>query len=148
MVAPNRESSCQAVQHWTQAPKEFEGRAKLPNPPPRQPHAIVSTSTPLALRAHLLFSSTRHIPITRPTKAPPTTEATVPPIDIPPFVPAGTFLNVVMSLGCDRERIPSSDARVSPKQHEKCLYHNQLKVKRTRSGATTHPSTANSKTLL
>lgn len=38
-----------------------------------------------------------------------------------PFVPGGTRLKVVMSRGGDFERIPSSDASVSPRQHASCL---------------------------
>jgi hypothetical protein len=38
-----------------------------------------------------------------------------------PLVPGGTRLKVVMSRGVDFERIPSSDASVSPMQHASCL---------------------------
>ena len=38
-----------------------------------------------------------------------------------PLVPGGTRLKVVMSRGGDFERIPSSDASVSPRQHANCL---------------------------
>ena len=62
-----------------------------------------------------------------PTIAPPKTDASVPPNDIAPFVPGGTRLKVVISLGCERDKIPSSDASVSPKQHENCLNHIQFK---------------------
>lgn len=48
-------------------------------------------------------------------------ETTVPRTDMAPFVPGGTRLKVVMSRGGDFERIPSSDASVSPMQHASCL---------------------------
>jgi len=46
---------------------------------------------------------------------------TVPKTVTPPFVPGGTGFRVVISLGFERARIPSSDAKVSPRQHPKCL---------------------------
>lgn len=54
--------------------------------------------------------------------APPAIEATVPNRDIAPFVPGGTSLRVVIKRGLDFDRMPSSDARVSPKQQAKCLF--------------------------
>lgn len=54
-----------------------------------------------------------------PIITPPETEAKVPRVDTPPFVPGGTRLNVVMRMGGDLERIPTSEASVSPKQHAK-----------------------------
>ena len=42
-------------------------------------------------------------------------------VDNPPFVPGGTGFRVVMRMGGERERMPSSDASVSPKQQAKCL---------------------------
>ena len=56
-----------------------------------------------------------------PIITPPATDARVPVRDTPPFVPGGTALNVVMRRGGDFERIPSSEARVSPRQHAKWL---------------------------
>ena len=52
---------------------------------------------------------------------PPRMEARVPPREIPPFVPGGTGLRVVMRMGLEWERMPSSEARVSPRQQAKCL---------------------------
>lgn len=57
-----------------------------------------------------------------PTSAPPTIEAIVPNRDIAPFVPGGTGLRVVIKNGLDFDRMPSSDARVSPRQQAKCLF--------------------------
>ena len=48
-------------------------------------------------------------------------ETVVPRTDTAPLVPGGTPLKVVMSRGGDFERIPSSDASVSPRQHASCL---------------------------
>ena len=49
----------------------------------------------------------------------------IPIFEMAPFVPGGTLFRVVISLGGDFERIPSSEARVSPRQHAKWLeqYH-------------------------
>ena len=52
---------------------------------------------------------------------PPKIDARVPVLEIPPFVPGGTVLRVVMRMGGVLDRIPSSEARVSPRQQEKCL---------------------------
>jgi len=43
----------------------------------------------------------------------------VPPREIAPFVPGGTGLNVVIRIGGVGERMPSSEASVSPKQQAK-----------------------------
>lgn len=48
-------------------------------------------------------------------------EAKVPVFETPPLVPGGTVLSVVMRMGGVVERIPSSDAKVSPRQQAKCL---------------------------
>ena len=61
------------------------------------------------------------MPANRPTNAPPAIEATVPTRDIAPFVPGGTCLRVVIKRGLDFDRMPSSEARVSPRQQAKCL---------------------------
>lgn len=79
-----------------------------------------------------MFSRSKVAPITSPTIAPPTTEAIVPPIDIAPLVPGGTCSKVVTNRGFDRDKIPSSEARVSPRQHANCLYHNQPQSRRAR----------------
>jgi hypothetical protein len=52
---------------------------------------------------------------------PPARDATVPRMDMPPLVPGGTRLSVVIKMGDDLDNMPSSDARVSPKQQEKWL---------------------------
>ena len=43
-------------------------------------------------------------------------------MDIAPFVPGGTGLRVVIKIGLDFDRMPSSDASVSPRQQAKCLF--------------------------
>ena len=52
---------------------------------------------------------------------PPDRDAIVPSNETPPLVPGGTDFNVIIKIGGDFARIPSSDARVSPRQHAKCL---------------------------
>lgn len=56
-----------------------------------------------------------------PMMRPPISEAKVPVLERPPLVPGGTTLRVVIRMGGERDRMPSSDARVSPRQHAKCL---------------------------
>lgn len=51
--------------------------------------------------------------------SPPARDATVPRTDRPPLVPGGTGLNVVIKIGGDLDKMPSSDAKVSPKQQAK-----------------------------
>lgn len=54
-------------------------------------------------------------------KVPPNKLASVPKTDRAPLVPGGTGLKVVIRRGGDDERIPSSEASVSPRQQAKCL---------------------------
>ena len=61
----------------------------------------------------------------RPMIRPPPMEARVPPRDTAPFVPGGTGLSVVIKIGGVGERMPSSEARVSPRQHAKWLSKHQ-----------------------
>ena len=103
-VAPNKEST------------------RLPNSPANIPHATVSKSRyPAASRLHCAFSKISVIPVSSPTSEPPMIEAIVPIKDIAPFVPGGTGLRVVIKIGLCFDRMPSSDARVSPRQQPKCL---------------------------
>lgn len=53
----------------------------------------------------------------RPITPPPIIETAVPNKDTPPLVPGGTVFSVVIRIGRDLDRIPSSEARVSPRQH-------------------------------
>lgn len=57
----------------------------------------------------------------RPITNPPVKDAAVPRTDMPPFVPGGTGLNVVIRMGGDLDNMPNSDAKVSPKQQAKWL---------------------------
>lgn len=59
---------------------------------------------------------------TAPIKVPPIAETSKPKGETPPLVPGGTRLKVVMSIGGVLERMPSSEASVSPRQHAKCLF--------------------------
>jgi hypothetical protein len=51
--------------------------------------------------------------VPRPMVAPPAMAARRPRIVMPPFVPGGTGLNVVIKKGGDFERMPSSEDQVS-----------------------------------
>lgn len=51
-------------------------------------------------------------------KRPPSKLARVPLTDMPPLVPGGTRLKVVISLGEVSITEPNSDAKVSPQQHD------------------------------
>lgn len=83
----------------------------------------------------------------RPMTNPPARDATVPRTDKPPLVPGGTGLNVVIRMGGDLDNIPSSDAKVSPKQQAKWLntIHQTFVEMR---GHQTHPRDTRSKALL
>jgi hypothetical protein len=74
--------------------------------------------TPSPLQAGFSTSSSRTI--ASPISPPPIIEAIVPRGDMAPFVPAGTCFNVVMRMGFDFDRMPSSEANVSPRQHPNC----------------------------
>lgn len=75
-------------------------------------------------------------PIVMPMIRPPPREASVPIRESPPFVPGGTGFSVVMRIGGERERMPSSDARVSPRQHAKCLQNRfQLRFSKSECAA-------------
>ena len=83
----------------------------------------------------------------RPITNPPIRDATVPRTDIPPLVPGGTGLNEVIKMGGDLDNMPSSDAKVSPKQQEKWLnaiHQNLVEMCEPR----THPRATRSKALL
>jgi hypothetical protein len=56
-----------------------------------------------------------------PMITPPARDARVPEVDVAPLVPGGTLAKVVIRRGGDLDKIPISDAMVSPKQHAKCL---------------------------
>ena len=62
----------------------------------------------------------------RPIKVPPARDDRVPMVDIPPLVPGGTGFRVVIRIGGDLDKMPSSEASVSPRQHAKCLTDNKL----------------------
>ena len=59
----------------------------------------------------------------KPMTAPPRKETTVPTRDMAPFVPGGTGFNFVTRIGRVGDKIPSSEASVSPRQQAKCLKH-------------------------
>lgn len=89
----------------------------LPSPPAIAPHPMLPTTAP---HPHLPFSAISVAPIPVPTNSPPIIDHTLPSSVIAPFVPRGTRPSVVINRGCDRDRIPSSDASVSPRQHPNC----------------------------
>ena len=90
---------------------------RLPSPPAIAPHPILSATVP---HPHFPFSAIRVAPIPVPTNSPPIIDHTLPSSVIAPFVPRGTGRSVVINRGCDRDRIPNSDASVSPRQHPNC----------------------------
>lgn len=102
MVAPNSES------------------IKDPTKPPKAPQNKKSRSRIVGEEKQAELSMISVIDIVNPMITPPATDANVPSDDTPPFVPGGTRLQVVINNGADLERIPSSEAIVSPRQHAKC----------------------------
>lgn len=93
---------------------------KEPSPPASDPNTSKGSKSVDQLRLHAEFSIPRQIARVRPIKKPPASEAIVPIADIAPFVPGGTRLSVVTMIGEDFDRIPNSEAKVSPRQHAKC----------------------------
>lgn len=87
-----------------------------PRTPAAAPHPISVKSKLVHSDLHALLSTTRLANWASPTMHPPMADASVPPRDIPPFVPAGTGLRVVMRMGGELDKMPSSEARVSPRQ--------------------------------
>lgn len=99
-----------------------KGTVVLTAEPPRPPHAPASkrlNKWATALVRHAELSMIIQTNIVTPMIRPPDRDARVPARDIAPLVPGGTLANVVTSRGGDLDRIPSSEAIVSPKQHAK-----------------------------
>ena len=92
-----------------------------PKIPAAEPHPISVGSKRVHSALQTLFSTTRLTNCTSPTMHPPMPDAIVPPTEIPPFVPAGTVFRVVMRTGGDLERMPNSEASVSPRQQANWL---------------------------
>ncbi len=98
-----------------------EELTREPKPPANVPQSASEDTMSTHCARQAVLCQTRDAAIVRPMSSPPAREDTVPITDMAPFVPGGTGLRVVMRIGRERERIPSSDASVSPKQHAKCL---------------------------
>lgn len=98
---------------------------KDPKSPAERPVNVKSRTSekPSALQAVLSISSVT--PIVKPMIIPPSADAATPNGDMPPLVPGGTRENVVIRMGEDLERMPISEARVSPRQQAKCLLPTQ-----------------------
>lgn len=123
-VAPINESTFTSAKPTHSARLEFDSNIKnatLTNEPKRPPKAPQKTSGTTEChserQAELSIKSvTANV---APMIIPPAKEASVPVRDTPPFVPGGTTLNVVMRRGGFFDRIPSSEASVSPRQQAK-----------------------------
>lgn len=122
----------------------------LPPPPPTTPQNIHSAVRVNQFAAQVEFWRMTLAAIVMPMIAPPIIEASVPPKEIPPLVPGGTGFSVVISTGFDWESIPSSEARVSPKQHAKCLQasNKTMGFTVTRYFGVAYPRTPMSRALL
>jgi len=90
-----------------------------PIPPAAVPHKSKGINSVSQFRRQTVFSIASVIARVSPMTNPPARDATVPRTDKPPLVPGGTGLSVVIKMGGDLDNMPSSDARVSPKQQEK-----------------------------
>lgn len=127
------------------------GRKKIvtsdPIPPAAAPHKSKGIRSVPQFCLQTAFSMASVTARVRPMTNPPARDATVPRVDKPPLVPGGTDLSVVIKMGGDLDNIPSSDARVSPKQQEKWLDAvHQPFVQRCEP--CTHPREARSRALL
>jgi len=98
----------------------------LPPTPAIAPHNTSGGRIVAQLALQDAFSITSEMNIVAPMNKPPNKLASVPPSETPPFVPGGTVLNVVTSTGGCEERMPSSEARVSPRQQAKWLVKHKL----------------------
>lgn len=92
---------------------------KLPPTPAALPQNTSDGKIVIQLLLQCAFSTTIEMNIVTPMDKPPNKLASVPPTETPPFVPGGTVFSVVIRIGGREERIPSSDARVSPRQQAK-----------------------------
>lgn len=101
MVAPRNESSM------------------LPPTPATAPQNMSGGRIVIQLPLQCVFSIISETNIVAPIDKPPNKLARVPPSETPPFVPGGTDLSVVIRTGGWEERMPSSEARVSPRQQAK-----------------------------
>ena len=97
-----------------------------PKSPPNAPQITRGTTTCCHCTRQAELSSKSDAANVTPMMMPPAAEAAVPVRETPPFVPGGTTLNVVISRGGVFERIPSSEASVSPRQHAKWLFGNNV----------------------
>lgn len=118
-----------------------------PTPPAAVPHKSRGINSVPQFRLQTVFSMASVVARVSPITNPPARDATVPRTDKPPLVPGGTGLSVVIKMGGDLDNMPSSDARVSPKQQEKWLdVVHQPFVQMCETW--THPSDARSRALL
>lgn len=121
-VAPSSESSynaesvnaCHSGVRWVM-------RTREPMPPATAPHARSSSSRSPVCSRQTAFSTESVAHIVQPIAIPPPMDALVPSHDNAPLVPGGTKRKVVRRIGGVVERMPSSDASVSPRQQPKCL---------------------------
>ena len=120
-VAPRNESSYAQRSSASSRCRARCGHTREPKPPARVPHSAREDRMPTHCARQAVLCQMSEAAIVRPMSRPPPRDDKVPTTDMPPFVPGGTGLREVMRIGRERERIPSSEASVSPRQHAKCL---------------------------
>jgi hypothetical protein len=98
----------------------------LPPTPPTAPQNMSGGRIVIQLSLQCVFSIISETNIVVPMDKPPNKLARVPPKETPPFVPGGTDFSVVIRTGGWEERMPSSEARVSPRQQAKWLVEHNL----------------------
>lgn len=143
-VAPSSESSSEppapaAAPSATSAAAEAARAGGARAPSTTHPRARSAPSTSAGKKG----SSARHAP----ASAPPAAEHAVPRSETPPFVPRGTRRGEqqssdVMSTGGPAERMPSSDASVSPAAHAKAPSTKSVAAERAASGGDGHGGAA------
>jgi hypothetical protein len=103
------------------SPKQTALLTNDPTPPAAPPHSKHRTVTSAHSSLHFVFSTIKLPASVKPIMTPPPKLAIVPTTLIAPFVPGGTVSSVVINLGSEFDKIPSSEASVSPRQQAKCL---------------------------
>jgi hypothetical protein len=102
---------------------------------PAQPH-------PVAPDRKAGLSISRSTTPAKPISPPPSADTARPSGEIPPFVPGGTGVKVRTERGGEVERIPSSEARVSARQHERWLWGCQWEPSRLKDRTSLRPKRA------
>ena len=116
-VAPRKESTYTRFEQVSGIVFDSLLLTNDPRPPESSPKATKVTKGCMPKFLQAGFSSSSSRLIVSPIMPPPAIETAVPRRDMAPFVPGGTCFKVVTRIGFDFDKMPSSEASVSPKLH-------------------------------